>query len=432
MAYTQTVKNTTVPILGFSQTYDHLGRVNTATGPAGSRTYNYDDRARLTRVQDTGTEGCTTRSYSFTGDSNRTSLTSYAPDGDGACQTTTTASSTSYSYDQADRITTTGYVYDRMGRTTTLPKIHTNQAGLSTAGDLSVGYAANDMVASLQQTTVDPITGTAQVSKQIFTLDGSDRISTIKGYTDTVQLTETLNHYDGDSDNPAWTQTKTRPERTCRPPTPPPRLTGGRGGGGGRGVGGEGVGGGEEVGEGWGGRGGGGGGGTPAPPGPPPGTATSTTSPVPSPIDQTDTGTATLQLANLHGDIVATRHPRTNRHQHLQRNRQNTGTPHRQRRHHPHTATTGLGLNQRDTNTTRAALGYPTPPGRTPLPTPPAALLRNIASNTRRKRQPYRPHVPTGFKSSRNKLTSEMPANNAGPTIGTRKGPSGQVRSSGP
>ena len=256
MAYTQTVKNTTVPILGFSQTYDHLGRVNTATGPAGSRTYNYDDRARLTRVQDTGTEGCTTRSYSFTGDSNRTSLTSYAPDGDGACQTTTTASSTSYSYDQADRITTTGYVYDRMGRTTTLPKIHTNQAGLSTAGDLSVGYAANDMVASLQQTTVDPITGTAQVSKQIFTLDGSDRISTIKGYTDTVQLTETLNHYDGDSDNPAWTQTKTRPDTSTTWTTTWNRylndLTGALA------------------------------------------------------IDQTDTGTATLQLANLHGDIVAT------------------------------------------------------------------------------------------------------------------------------
>lgn len=83
MAYTQTVNNNAVPILGFSQTYDHLGRVTTATGPAGSRSYSYDDRARLTKIKDAGTEGCTTRSYSFTGDSNRTNLTSYAPDLDG-------------------------------------------------------------------------------------------------------------------------------------------------------------------------------------------------------------------------------------------------------------------------------------------------------------------------------------------------------------
>lgn len=50
--------------------------------------------------------------------------------------------------------------------------------------------------------------GLAQTRKQTFTLGGSDRISTTKGYTDTVQTTETLNHYDSDSDSPAWTQTK--------------------------------------------------------------------------------------------------------------------------------------------------------------------------------------------------------------------------------
>jgi RHS repeat-associated protein len=211
MAYYQTVSGATTPIIGFTQTYDHLGRVNTATSPAGSQQYTYDDRARLTRVQDTGTNGCITRAYTFAGDSNRTSLKTYNPTSSGACQASTVASTQTYSYDQADRITNTGYAYDRMGRTPTVPKTHTNQADSSVASDLTVTYAANDMVASLQQTVPNGEAGT-RVRKQTFALDGSDRISTTKDYTDTVQLSETLNHYDSDTDNPAWTQTKTRPD----------------------------------------------------------------------------------------------------------------------------------------------------------------------------------------------------------------------------
>lgn len=256
MAYTQTVGGTTTPILGFTQTHDHLGQVVAATGPAGSQQYSYDDRARLSKVQDTGTEGCTTRVYGFTGDSNRTSLATYAPDADGGCQTATAAGTTSYSYDTADRITTTGYSYDRMGRTTTVPKAHTSNAADGLAGDLTVTYAANDMVASLQQTMANPDTGLAQARKQTFTLDGSDRVSTIKGYTDTVQLVETLNHYDSDTDSPAWTQTKTRPDATTAWTTTWNRYAADLAGG--------------------------------------------------LAIDLDNTGTAVLQLTNLHGDIIAT------------------------------------------------------------------------------------------------------------------------------
>ncbi len=256
MAYTQTVGGTTTPILGFTQTHDHLGRVMVATGPAGSQHYSYDDRARLTEVQDTGTEGCTTRVYGFTGDSNRTALATYAPDADGGCQTSTAATTVGFSYDTADRITTTGYNYDRIGRTTTVPKAHTSNAADGLAGDLTVTYAANDMVASLQQTIASPDTGLAQVRKQVFSLDGSDRVSTIKGYTDTVQLVETLNHYDSDADSPAWTQTKTRPDATTAWTTTWNRYASDLAGG--------------------------------------------------LAVDIDNTGTAVLQLTNLHGDIVAT------------------------------------------------------------------------------------------------------------------------------
>ena len=195
----------------FSQSYDHLGRVITANGPTGTRRYTYDDRARLTKVQDTTADGCTTRRYTFTGDSNRTSLTTFGPNEEGGCQTTTAVSTASYDYDQADRIIGDDYSYDPMGRTLTVPKAHTNQAGIIDAGDLTIGYAANDMVTSLRQAIPDT-NGTPQVRKQTFTLDGSDRVSTTKDYTDTVQLAETTNHYDSDNDTPAWTETKTRPD----------------------------------------------------------------------------------------------------------------------------------------------------------------------------------------------------------------------------
>ncbi len=210
LAYSQHVGDQDVPVVGFSQTFDHVGRVSTATGPTGTTRYRYDDRARLVRAQVQTATSCLTREYAFAGDSNRTSLTRYGSAGDGGCQTDTAASTTSYSYDQADRITG-GYVYDQMGRTTTLPKRDTSQAGVAGAGDATLSYFANDMVAGVQQTVPDA-GGTGRVRKQSFGLDVAGRVSVVNDYTDNVQLGETLNHYDGSDDSPVWTQTKTRPD----------------------------------------------------------------------------------------------------------------------------------------------------------------------------------------------------------------------------
>lgn len=102
LAYSQTVAGG-VPVLGFTQSYDHLGRVVTVPGrPA--------------------------------------------------------ASTTSYGYDTADRIIGGGYVYDAMGRTTTVPKTHTSQSGQDLAGNLAVTYAANDMVATHRLSDRPPFT----------------------------------------------------------------------------------------------------------------------------------------------------------------------------------------------------------------------------------------------------------------------------------
>ena len=110
------------------------------------------------------------------------------------------------------------------------------------------------MVASLQQAVTD--SGVAQVRRQTFSLDGSDRVSTTKGFTDGVQFSEKLDHYDGESDSPAWTLSKSRPDASTDWTTTWDRFVSDLAGG--------------------------------------------------LAVDVDDAGVAKLQLANLHGDTVAT------------------------------------------------------------------------------------------------------------------------------
>ena len=86
---------------------------------------------------------CTTRTYTLSPSANRTALTSYAPGAEGTCQASTAASTTTWSYDSADRVTTGGYGYDALGRTTTVPAVDTQQPD---GGDLTATYHVNDLV----------------------------------------------------------------------------------------------------------------------------------------------------------------------------------------------------------------------------------------------------------------------------------------------
>lgn len=117
-----------------------------------SQVYTYDNAGRLTKVQDTLNGQCTTRSYGYNADSDRTMLTTYAPASGGACQTTTGTSET-YSYDSADRLlsstaggTTSPYGYDTQGDITTTPS-----ADAGGNGTLTATYYANGMLASQAQ-----------------------------------------------------------------------------------------------------------------------------------------------------------------------------------------------------------------------------------------------------------------------------------------
>jgi RHS repeat-associated protein len=156
-----------------------------ATPLTSTKTYSYDNDDRLTGVQDTLDGQCTTRAYDYDADSDRTSLTSYAPGIVGACQDST-GTTTTETYDSADRATNAGYAYDTQGDITTTPS-----ADAGGSGNLTATYYADDMLDSQAQNgatetwTLDPTLGRYAT----YTQDGVT-------YTD---------HYSDTSNNPTWT-----------------------------------------------------------------------------------------------------------------------------------------------------------------------------------------------------------------------------------
>ena len=66
------------------------------------------------------------------------------------------------------------------------------------------------MVATLNQNVIED--GVTATKAQDFTLDAAGGLSITKNLTGTVSLVESTNHYDGEDDSPAWTETKTRPD----------------------------------------------------------------------------------------------------------------------------------------------------------------------------------------------------------------------------
>jgi len=149
------------------------------------QTYRYDAIGRLTTVEDTYATVCTRRAYTFDARTNRKSLTSVtgAPGTD--CPTTG-GTTTSHTYDSADRLVDSGYAYDAFGRTTALPRHGT------------LTYYSNDLV--YQQT--------ANGQRQTWQLDAALRFRSWKVETGSgttwTQTASKLNHYDSDSDNPSW------------------------------------------------------------------------------------------------------------------------------------------------------------------------------------------------------------------------------------
>ncbi|WP_328884731.1 DNRLRE domain-containing protein [Streptomyces sp. NBC_00299] len=146
--------------------------------------YTYDKAGRLTGVDDTVGEVCTRRAYTFDKRSNRSALATTTAASASAC-TSTGATTTSYTYDSADRLVNSGYTYDAFGRTTALP-------------GSTISYYTNDL--AYQQTSSG--------KRQTWQLDAALRFRSWKVETGSgttwTQTASKTNHYDGDGDNPRW------------------------------------------------------------------------------------------------------------------------------------------------------------------------------------------------------------------------------------
>lgn len=186
----------------FTHTYDADGDITADTAPGRERIFTYDRARRLTHSTDTITTPddpteCTTRSYGFDANGNRTTAATTT----GQECTTTGATTRTWTHDSADRVLTgannTGtYTYDALGRQTTLPAVDTpNGPG---GGDLSIGYYDTDLARTLTQ---DDTTTTYQ-------LDPAARRAT-STTTDGTTTSTTVRHYGDTGDNPAWATTTT-------------------------------------------------------------------------------------------------------------------------------------------------------------------------------------------------------------------------------
>jgi RHS repeat-associated protein len=153
-----------------------------------SQQYSYDRAGRLTLVKDTPQGGgCTTRSYSFDANSNRTALVTRQPGIGGVCDTSSAGSTKTYSYDKGDRLLGSGILYDNYGRITSLPIAYSGSGGLTST------YYTNDLVKSQTQ---DGITNA-------YELDAALRQRSRIQAGGSEPGTE-IYHYAGGSDSPAW------------------------------------------------------------------------------------------------------------------------------------------------------------------------------------------------------------------------------------
>jgi RHS repeat-associated protein len=184
------------PWLSFSDDVDAQGQVTQATSPLSTEDYGYDVAGRLAKVDDLTGADCTERTYQYSVNANRTSssVAHGAPADAGSatrCNLSTPATSTTYSYDTADRLQSgTDVHYDGLGRTTGLP------GGAVTGGRaVSVDYYVNDIVSRISTASED-------IS---YALDPTqDRQAVITGPAGTI----TTNHFtDPEADSPAWTST---------------------------------------------------------------------------------------------------------------------------------------------------------------------------------------------------------------------------------
>jgi YD repeat-containing protein len=146
--------------------------------------YSYDEAGRLTEVAEKPTgEGCTTRSYEYDEEGDRTSLTTAPPNEKGAC-TTAHGTTEEHAYDTGNRLIDSGTAYDSFGNATRIPAADAGGA------ELSNSYYADNQLASESQS-----------GKQIaYIYDAAGRVSE----TRPTGAATVVSHYAGPGGAVAW------------------------------------------------------------------------------------------------------------------------------------------------------------------------------------------------------------------------------------
>ena len=173
--------------LEFSQERSIHGQVLTQHSNLSNEEYSYDKVGRLIGSKRTPQgEGCTTRSYAYDANSNRTSMVTRAPKVGGGCDTESAGVKQTSKYDSADRLIGEGIVYDSLGRTTSLPPAY------SGGGTLASSYFVNDQIRSQTQ---DGVTNTYELDSI-----GRQRQRTESGANEGIEIY----HYTSSGDSVAW------------------------------------------------------------------------------------------------------------------------------------------------------------------------------------------------------------------------------------
>lgn len=157
-----------------------------SSGSTGTQEYEFDGAGRVRLTKDTEGGKCTTRSYSYDADSNRTVRVTRAPGETEKCDTNSTGTIANYSYDTGDRLTGEGISYDEYGRITSLPSKYAGGSALSTT------FYNTDAIQSQSRGGVT----------NSFVLDAKLRQSK---RTRTGSPWEVF-HYDYETDLPSWTE----------------------------------------------------------------------------------------------------------------------------------------------------------------------------------------------------------------------------------
>lgn len=192
-------------LLGFSAEIDVDGRVLEYASAASRQQYHYDGLDRLIKVEDIRTQGCVTRTYEFTAASERTASKSFGPATDLTCQTSTPTATKTHTYDAANRITNTGYEYDDLGRTVRIPASDTAPGGTN---DLTASFYANDMVKSLTQNFANGSGGNTTKGMD-YILDPIGRIGQIVNSADGAESGRVRYRFSNQGDSPTSIQTST-------------------------------------------------------------------------------------------------------------------------------------------------------------------------------------------------------------------------------